>query len=290
MKPLRIFNSQRAIRFSARTFLLSVFFLACSPSYKTSPNGLQYVVYTDAKQKKPALGDVVQFYSYWRNDKDSIILNTSRSGHPLFGVINKPKFKGDPIELLGMMGEGDSASCKMNVDSLFRNFPLPPELKHGQIIRLDLKVLKVMSPDEYKGYLAKQDSLTLMKEQTTLEDYIQAQKWMGTKTPSGMYVVIDEPGSGKDITDGTTISVKYKGSLLDGTVFDSTRAGSPPYTFTVGQSPVIQGWVDGLKYFKKGGKGHLLIPSPLGYGAAGNPPRIPPNSPLVFDVEIMDVK
>lgn len=266
----------------------AVVLAACtSSSYKTSPNGLQYKIIADARQKKAAMGDVVQFNSYWRNEKDSVILNTAKSGHPLFGVINKPKFKGDPIELLGMMGEGDSASCKMNVDSLFRNFPLPASLKHGETIQLDLKVMKVMTQDEYKHFMAQQDSLTLLQEQATLEDYMEAEKWMGTKTPSGMYVVVDEPGTGKPITDGSTVSVKYKGQLLDGTVFDSTR--TVPYQFTLGRQPVIQGWVDGLKYFKNGGKGHLLIPSTLGYGSQGMG-KIPPNAALVFDIEITDVK
>ncbi len=106
-------------------------------------------------------------------------------------------------------------------------------------------------------------------------------------TNSGLrYVVLVEgagdthPKSGKDVT------VHYTGTLLDGRVFDSSVQRGTPATFAVGQ--VIEGWNEALVTMKKGEKRTLIIPPELGYGAQGYPGVIPPNSYLIFDVELLD--
>ena len=85
-------------------------------------------------------------------------------------------------------------------------------------------------------------------------------------------------------TPSNIITVKYKGYLLDGTVFDQNTTG---VDFRLGS--LIRGWQIGFQKFKKGGKGKLLIPSALGYGSAAQG-NIPKNSVLIFDVELVDIK
>ena len=93
------------------------------------------------------------------------------------------------------------------------------------------------------------------------------------------------------VKSGDTISVLYTGKLTDGTVFDSTaNRGNQPFTFTVGQGQVIQGWEQGFIGAKVGEKRTLTIPANLGYGAAGAPGAIPPNATLIFDVELVSIK
>ena len=97
-------------------------------------------------------------------------------------------------------------------------------------------------------------------------------------------------GTGVAVQNGDTVSVLYAGSLDDGTVFDaSSKHGNQPFSFTVGEKQVIEGWDLGLVGMKVGGKRELVIPPELGYGA--NPPTtaIPPNATLHFTVQLLSV-
>jgi peptidylprolyl isomerase len=97
---------------------------------------------------------------------------------------------------------------------------------------------------------------------------------------------IDErEGTGAVAEKGKTIDVVYKGSLKDGTVFDSGNI-----SLVLGAGRVIKGWDRGIPGMKVGGKRKLVIPSELAYGSQGSPPKIPPDAELTFEVELMDVK
>ncbi len=88
---------------------------------------------------------------------------------------------------------------------------------------------------------------------------------------------------------GSVVTVNYTGMFQNGKVFD-TSAGRGPITFTLGQGQVIAGWDEGLMGMKAGDKKHLVIPPEKAYGVQGYPPAIPPNSTLIFDVEMVNVQ
>lgn len=96
-------------------------------------------------------------------------------------------------------------------------------------------------------------------------------------------------GDGKEVKSGDTVVIHYSGTLADGTKFDSSYDRGEPYETPIGTGAVIQGWDQGVVGMKVGGKRKLTIPPHLGYGdqAMGT---IPPNSTLIFDVELIDVK
>ncbi len=104
-------------------------------------------------------------------------------------------------------------------------------------------------------------------------------------TESGIHYIIDVEGTGGNPSVSSSVEVFYKGCLLDGSVFDETSG----MTVSFPLDGVIEGWQQGIPLFKKGGKGTLLIPSALCYGAF--PPAgsiIPPNAVLAFDIELVD--
>ena len=107
------------------------------------------------------------------------------------------------------------------------------------------------------------------------------------ETPSGLRYVVTKEGDGKKSPKvGTTVTVHYTGTLLDGRMFDSSVRRGEPAQFAIGQ--VIEGWNEALQTMTKGEKRTLIIPPELGYGKQGYPGVIPPNSYLVFDVELID--
>ncbi|HLE48814.1 MAG TPA: FKBP-type peptidyl-prolyl cis-trans isomerase [Patescibacteria group bacterium] len=97
-------------------------------------------------------------------------------------------------------------------------------------------------------------------------------------------------GSGEEAKSGDLVTVNYKGTLTDGTVFDSSYERQKPFDFPLGQGRVIQGWDQGVNGMKVGGKRKLTIPPDLGYGEAGSPPDIPSNATLIFEVELLSVR
>ena len=97
-------------------------------------------------------------------------------------------------------------------------------------------------------------------------------------------------GSGEEAKDGNKVSVHYVGTLTDGTKFDSSRDRGDPFTFTLGAGEVIKGWDQGVLGMKVGGTRKLTIPPELGYGEAGAGSDIPPNSTLIFEVELLSVE
>jgi peptidylprolyl isomerase len=97
-------------------------------------------------------------------------------------------------------------------------------------------------------------------------------------------------GTGKTAAAGQTITVNYVGVLYKtGKEFDSSWKTGQPFTTTLSASSVIPGWVQGIAGMKVGGRRELIIPPKLGYGTAGSPPTIPPNSTLVFVVDLLSV-
>ena len=109
-----------------------------------------------------------------------------------------------------------------------------------------------------------------------------------TQTESGLVIVSVQAGVGKSPVKSDSVEVHYEGKLIDGTVFDSSIQRGETICFPL--SGVIKGWTEGLQLMKEGGKAKLTIPSELGYGARGSPPKIPPGATLVFDVELIAVK
>ncbi|BCM92075.1 FK506-binding protein [Abditibacteriota bacterium] len=108
-------------------------------------------------------------------------------------------------------------------------------------------------------------------------------------TKSGLQYSDERVGTGAKAQKGQTVTVNYKGMLLDNTVFDQSY-GREPFQFKLGAGEVIAGWDEGVAGIKVGGKRKLIIPSKLGYGAQGAGAAIPPNATLIFEIELLSIE
>lgn len=161
--------------------------------------------------------------------------------------------------------------------------------KTGKLTEEDLKK-QLEALDKY--LMTQENKIQAEKSKITTEagDKFRAEyaKKAGVKkTTSGLLYRIEKAGEGESPKATDTVKVNYKGTLTDGTVFDSSYERKEPIEFQLNQ--LIPGWVEAIPMLKKGGKMELVIPPKLGYGdrPAG---KIPANSTLIFEIELLDFK
>lgn len=121
-------------------------------------------------------------------------------------------------------------------------------------------------------------------DEDIITQYIADNNLTAIATGTGLYYVIDTPGSGVKPNSQSTVTVAYKGYLTNGSVFDESANAGISFSLT----GVIEGWQQGMPFFKEDGTGVLLIPSALGYGSQATS-GIPANSVLIFDIRLIEV-
>jgi FKBP-type peptidyl-prolyl cis-trans isomerase len=288
--------------------LALLFIQACKQeSFKKTKSGLLYKIISDGKGQLVKKGDFIkvnyeQKIHFARNNKDSL-LGTSYNAMPTYAPIDSVGADYNPTEIFPMLRKGDSLVVMMMADSLERRSgQLPPFINKKDKITLHLKVIDIL-PSEEALRNDQQQLITAQKqkESDVLQDYISKNNIKATKLPSGVYYEIISQGTGPKADSGKLVSVLYTGYTLDGKPFDSNTDSTKqtengkhplvPFEFIAGVQGSIQGMLEGVQYFNKGGKGRLFIPSMLAYGS--NPPPGAPFKPfsnLMFDIEVIDVK
>ncbi|MCS6824827.1 MAG: FKBP-type peptidyl-prolyl cis-trans isomerase [Cytophagaceae bacterium] len=276
------------------SFLLMLPSCAQNKSYNKTPNGLEYKIHKDVPGSSPKEGDMLRVHFIIATEKDSIIRNTFADGAgPQDFPLSKAQFKGALEEGLLLMSAGDSATFLVNADSLFEKTyrsPMPPFIRKGSKIKFHIKLEKSFTQEEYQAEINKSNELLLAEEHKKIDEYLKANNLAARKTSSGLYYIQKKPGTGAQAAAGSKVKVHYTGKLLNGNKFDSSLDRGQPFEFTLGQGMVIRGWDEGIALMKVGEQGTLIIPSVLGYGKRGAGNSIPPNSVLIFDVELLDAK
>lgn len=148
-------------------------------------------------------------------------------------------------------------------------------------------IFLLLSSGNNKSKNANRDSDPAIQGSTSVND-----PYTATSTGEDvdeLKIEITQEGEGEGATAGDLITVNYEGRLLDGTKFDSSFDRGQTFQFELGAGKVIDGWDQGLEGMKVGERRTITIPSELGYGSYGNPPKIPGGSALVFDVEMVEI-
>lgn len=146
---------------------------------------------------------------------------------------------------------------------------------------------------QLSAYLIGEPATLAEQQQNAIVNYAIDEIIPLQRTRSGLFYRILDPGNGQPLEWGDYVSAHYKGYLLDGKVFDSSYRKGRPMKFYIGN--MIDGWNEGLQLVKEGGRIQLFVPSQLGYKEQGVPDGkdgyvIPPNTPLVFEVEVLSLE
>ncbi len=319
----------RQLALAAGALSLASFLTSCDKTggdFEKTKSGIEYKIFknvggkyerrNDVKGEDPTykdrIGKFMTGFLYYRTGKDSVLEDTRKKfgGSAVPMPLMEVKKKGMPDEAFSLLQPGDSAVFRFNADSLFKpqGRPVPGFLKRsGNVIVINVKTDKLITQQEeaameqtlQQKMMEQQQKQMLAyaetqnkKDEVTLQDYLKKNNLTPTgKTPGGVYYIITQPGTGAKPKAGQQVSLQYKGMLLSGKEFDSSaKHGGQPFSYVTGRGQVIPGWDEGVAILSKGAKATLLIPSSLAYGERGAGADIPANSPLRFDVELVDVK
>lgn len=259
-------------------------------------SGLYYIETVAGKGEKIDSGDIVQLHFILSLADGTPVFSSYDRGQPITMNYGKPFDTPGFDEGIGYMREGGKSTFVVPSEIAFgaggRGGQIPP----FSTLVYNVEVIDVMSQQEYekKQELEKKQqemntSQVKQQEGVKLQQYIQEKGISVKPTPSGLYYIEKEKGSGAKAEPGKKVSVHYTGTLLDGTKFDSSVDRDQPFSFVLGQGQVIQGWDEGIALMNVGGKATLIIPSTIGYGER-DMGVIPPYSTLVFDVELLNVE
>lgn len=274
-------------------------------SYKKMKDGAEYKIISDGKGDVAKYGEVMKFRMS-RMYKDSVLGGEAGPKPPQYQPIDTAELPKEFYEIFKTVRKGDSIIIRILTDSAFKNSigMMPKEFKKGEYLLTTIKVLGIVAKDKAQAdfeqeikTFREQDSIRAIgqkvRDDEAIQAYLAKNNIKAEKTEEGTYYEVQQTGSGEPAKEGQSISVKYTGTLLDGTVFDSNVDSSfnhtEPYTFTIGRGGSIKGFDDGLRHFNKGAKGRIFIPSVLGYGSQGQG-KLKPNSNLIFQVEVLDIK
>ncbi|MDX1911620.1 MAG: FKBP-type peptidyl-prolyl cis-trans isomerase [Saprospiraceae bacterium] len=273
--------------------------IACQKGKEvTTPGGNRVVVHTNNEGPKATYGNTILInVNTWVND--SLVQSTLRdAGGPREVTLpDSTMMKGRVpavFEALLMMAKGDSATVYQPLDSVMKK-GIPKSFGEVKEIRYEVKLEDIVTPEVLQQRQAEaakkaeeaqaQGMVVAETVKTMLADYKSKKLANLKKSESGLEYVIIEQGAGAPLKDGDSVPTSYFGVRKnDGVMFDNSYDRGGPSPFTVGA--LIPGFNEGMKLLNRGGKALLFIPSKLGYGEQGAGGDIPPNTDLVFYIEM----
>jgi FKBP-type peptidyl-prolyl cis-trans isomerase len=294
---------------------------ACnSVDFKKTSAGIPYKVFSSSKGDSIHQNYIVKFMVI-QKVKDSILFSSYKDGvpqyaqvQPLHDSLTYMNVGPNIMEIMPKLKTGDSIYLTQSVDSMIKVNPMAvAQFKKGDQIITTVRIVAVYkTPDAAReAYMKDNEAMMkasiakaaetdrqnlerfkkdtaaqaqLAKDDKAIEAYLAAHHIQAQKTDWGVYMQVLSPGQGPKPEIGKFANVKYRGTNLGGEEFDKGT-----YPMQIGGARVIKGFEEGVRQMAKGGRAIVYIPSVLGYGANGAPPKIKPNQNLSFELELLDI-
>ena len=263
---------------------IAVCFSACKEKkfkgYEQTETGLYYKFKERNPEGKQAQkGDFLYMTVSYYSSNDSLPKFESRE---IMDVMSESLYKGDLYEAYSLLKEGEEGEFVLQADSFFYYFmrQIPPNVTSEDVLYFTIRMDKVKTMADFEE-----------EEEVAIKEYVTENNITAEPTESGLYYIETVKGKGKKAEMGDSVRVHYTGKFLDGTVFDASvgNGKNEPLSFVLGVNPMIEGFVEGVSLMNKGGKATLILPFNIAYGMSHPMSAIPPFTPLVFDVELVDV-
>lgn len=253
------------------------------------------VVDNEGKQRRAKEGEFVTVSWRYSLNNDSLLFSTQNkpNGEQLIRV-ESHGFKGDYKEIFRLLGEGDSAICKVPVNFFYPRIlgtSRPRSISGKSFIHMEFRLKKIQSPAELEEEKRKKKEKAQSEESIKVLKFLTQQNWNEEPKKSGLYFKELKKGTGSKPSKGNQVSMYYKGYLTNGITFDAVKKGEKPFTFIVGNNQVIDAWEEAVQYLNVGGKAVIICPSKLAYGGNGVPgTKVGPFEPLIFEIELLKVE
>ncbi len=242
-----------------------------------TPSGLHYIITKQGTGAKPVQGrDVTVHYrgtllsgkefdsSYGRNQPFSFPLGK--------GQVIKGWDEG-----IALLNGGSKATLLIPSDLAYGSHGAGADISANAVLKFEVELIDV--------------PLQNVEKAMNIAEYVKVNNLKTMVTPSGLHYIITTQGKGAKPNKGQNVKVHYRGTLLTGKEFDSSYTRNQPLDFVVGVGQVIKGWDEGLMLMNVGTRATFIIPAELAYGSSGaGGGAIPPDAPLRFDVELIEVK
>lgn len=279
--------------------LLTVLAAGCSKE-REAPNGLKVKVLKEGTGTYAKPGEFLITSMIIKDSKDSIWRDTHVQNLPMIIPVGEESAAANEKGVescFRVMKLHDSVAVAVDAKTLFRDQPLPPNVKAEDLITFVFTVnditdqagvnrvqMELQQRQMAEARKAQDDQIA--GDTVAIDAYLVAKSINAIKDKSGVRYVITKLGTGPKPVATSVVKFRYKGTFLeDGRTFDESAT---PIEYPL--SKLIQGWQIIFPLLPKGSKATLYVPSSLGYGPSGFQPDIPPNANLVFDVELVDFK
>ncbi|MCF6342541.1 MAG: FKBP-type peptidyl-prolyl cis-trans isomerase [Bacteroidales bacterium] len=264
---------------------------------KTEPtaSGLYYISLEKGKGRKPVAGEMCSVFLTVKQ-LDGKELFSNFGGNPLEIEFGKEFDTRGLMEGLGLMHEGEKAFLIVPSE-----IGVGPGGKDGvppfTTITYELKLDKIKSIEEVKRDRAErkmlkeqQDQQRKDAEQGRIDAYLRGNNIKLSPLESGLYFIETKAGEGRFPVDGDKVKVHYVLHTIEGKLLQSSYQHRQTFDFELGTGAVIQGWEEAVRLMKKGSKATIIVPSKLAYGSKDRSKEIPAYSPLVFDLELLEIE
>lgn len=290
---------------------LAVTGLTACKNFEKGEGDMLYKIHTDKAGETIKEGDFIAFKAIEKTEGDSVLYSSYDYDRPSLMVKEKSVFKGDLFAALSLLSEGDSATFKINIDSMVQKMgrPMPSDTTKKYLV-YTIKIDKVIPKGNLNdslfrvkidAFLKAEMDIAKTSEAKKIKAYVASKSLKPTVSASGLNYVVTTQGSGAKANPGDTVLVNYTGMFLSGKVFDTSlpevakKSGTfnpqrpyEPLKLPVGMNNSIPGFDEGLMLLPKGAKATLILPSNIAYGEQGNQ-GIPPYSPLIFEIEMVNI-